>query len=271
MNDALRSPIADGVMSQLSTGMAGVAFMTLDIPLDDTSDQTVGNGTDGNGTGVTYHRKTVALGLTTSGRLLSLVLDLQPQKRHGIFGSQKKENKETLFGSNVDALLEDILRRVELPTSSSSQNPGPVPTFKLFTDTAQLGIEDELKEVGKKVTKEGDRRINWSLLSQPTVENLRGILQNSRESGAKQSASLFGRRVISAMKSAQHRCLHEYLNSNEDSLVHASHAWKSDYHRDFRKIETVAFWRHPELDAIYWPEVSYHKQINIDMTDSQLL
>lgn len=237
MDAALRCPVAEAPLSQLFTGLSGLAVMALDIPTDDESS-------------ITVRRSTLALGWGRSGRLLGLVVEVQPQRRNGILTNASE--KEEMANEDGRSLVKEFIEKIKIPETTFCSRLGPVPGSRHFSEILQSGLVDEVDNFSKRVNEDSDHRMDWNIVPGQVIKQFAQLVEHSNKD--KITSSIFGSRLQLSMKKTSCRSFHEYLECNEDRLVNPTFPMGHVSQFSRLKLETLPFWRHPYLDAMYWSE-----------------
>lgn len=256
MNEGLNAPLCEAALSQLFTGFLGLAFVTLDVPMD-----TYASVKSSYYDTITYQRTTLALALTTSGRMLSFILDIKPKKRVGMLKSGiEDEFSEAVFSGysphpKNELLLKELLTTIDhIPRDACCQLLGPVPHSRILMECLK-GCIDEKSDTEIITKEKKNHRIGWNSLSQKTVEDLMRIFYEDSIIGNRKSKQcVFGKRFIYMLKASSYTSIHGFLRCNDDLLVHPAFAMSNAINFERIKLETIPFWRHPELDSMYWSE-----------------
>lgn len=266
MTEGLRCPVAEAALSQLFSGFSGFAFITMDLPFDYDS--------QGEESASDYRRQIVALALTSSGRLLGLRLNAKHQKRLKIFDGNTTTPSTKNSISNCPPISGSLYSQfVEIvdafpPSPGVHRRGGPIPTFDVFMEALRPKRKKRIKEFKKRLKVYDDQRIGWSFLSRRSMKELKKIISRQKDTKANMEFRFFGKNILSAA-AASRLTLHEYLQCNRDSLSHPTFAIGAPVNFERMKLETLPYWRHPELNVVYWSEALLDILTDNERVDTQ--
>lgn len=233
INEGLHTSVAEAPLSQLFHGLAGIHVLALPVP--------------NNKTGL-LELTPLILGLSFSGRLMCARLRLTQQKRSRMFSS--KTNEQNLVNSTEPNKFSS-LSELNFPVTERSKAPGLLPHLSAVHQLLSRKQHISLANVDDGTTK---CCLSWDPLRKPVRRSLNHLLLGRVNDSM--SSSVFSRDADERIYHYNLRGLHELLRPNNDSLDHRTFLITPKMNFVRQRTETVLFWRRPNLNGIYFAQVT---------------